>query len=329
MIISRTPYRISLFGGGTDYPEWYKKNGGKVLSFTIDKFLYITVRTLPPFFDHRLRLVYSKIEQCQSLDQLQHPAAREVLRFLGVKNGVEIHYDGDLPSHSGVGSSSAFTVGLLNALSRHIGKGASKHSLLRDSIYIEQEVIREAVGSQDQACAAFGGSNEILFEKDGSINVKPLKIDSERLVALNRYLLLFFTGQSRRAEEVAKSYTTNLESKQATLDRVRELVDEAQVVLVGSQPLEAIGALMDENWQLKRSLSDKVSNASIDDIYEIAKKAGALGGKLTGAGGGGMFLFIAPPDSHQRIRASLSKLLHIPFSLGSTGSEIIFSDSAY
>lgn len=329
MIISRTPYRISLFGGGTDYPEWYKENGGKVLSFTIDKFLYITLRTLPPFFDHRLRLVASEIEQCQSSDQVQHPAAREVLRFLGIKDGVEIHYDGDLPSHSGMGSSSAFTVGLLNALSGHLNKEVTKHSLLRDSIYIEQEVIGEAVGSQDQASAAFGGSNEILFGKDGSINVEPLKIDPERLAALNRHLLLFFTGQSRRAEDVVISYIENLKSKHRTLDRVRELVDEALFVLAGAQPLEAIGALMDENWQLKRSLSDKVSNTSIDEIYELAKKAGALGGKLTGAGGGGMFLFFAPPDSHQSIRASLSNLIHIPFSFGSTGSEIIFSDRAY
>ena len=329
MIISRTPYRLSLFGGGTDYPGWYKNNGGKVLSFTIDKYLYITVRTLPPFFEHRLRLVYSKIEECKSFDQLQHPAAREVLRFLKVYDGVEIHYDGDLPSHSGVGSSSAFTVGLLNALSGHIGREVTKHSLLRDSICIEQEMIGETVGSQDQASAAFGGSNEILFATDGSINVQPLQIESERLCELNRNLLIFFTGQYRRAEEITTSYSANLESKRVTLDRVREIVDEAQAILVGSQSLESLGALMDESWQLKRSLSDKVSNTAIDAIYETAKNAGALGGKLTGAGGGGMFLFVAPPDTHRDIQVSLSNLLHIPFSFGSTGSEIIFSDHAY
>ena len=329
MIISRTPYRLSLFGGGTDYPQWYKKHGGRVLSFTIDRYLYITVRELPPFFDHRVRLVYSQIEECHSAEQLEHPAAREVLRFLEIGRGVEIHYDGDLPSHSGMGSSSAFTVGLLNALSGHIGREVTKRSLMTDSIYLEQEVIGEAVGSQDQTSAAYGGANKIVFAQDGSISIHPLQISPERLAELQEHLLLFFTRQPRRADQVAASYAGDLGSRHTAIDRVEQITNEAESILKGKGSLAVLGPLMNESWWLKRSLSSRVSNAAIDEIYQTATGAGALGGKLTGAGGGGMFLFVAPPDSHQQIKRRLSKLLHIPFSFSFTGSEIIFSDSSY
>ena len=325
MIISRTPYRISFFGGGTDYPGWYLTHGGQVLSTTIDKYLYISCRYLPPFFGHRLRLVYSQIEVCQDSSELDHPSAREVLKFLGIENGLEIHYDGDLPGRSGLGSSSSFTVGLLNALYAYQGQMISPHRLATESIHIEQDLIGETVGSQDQTNVAHGGLNRIQFKQDGDIVVDPITIGGDRLQALDDCLMLFYTGISRTAEKVAKSYAEDIQAKEKQLIRMHAMVNEA-VELIANGDLDDFGRLLNEAWQEKRSLSKLVSNLQVDEIYASAKSAGALGGKLSGAGGGGFFLLYVPLDNQADVKQELSHLLHVPFRFESRGSQIIFYD---
>ena len=326
MIISRTPYRISFFGGGTDYPGWYLKHGGQVLSTTIDKYLHIFCRYLPPFFEHRLRLVYSKIETCQHVSELDHPSAREVLKYLDIDNGLEIHYDGDLPGRSGLGSSSAFTVGLLNALYAYQGQKISQHRLTTESIHIEQDLIKETVGSQDQTNAAYGGFNKIRFKLNGEITVDPVTISYEQIQELDKNLMLFYTGIIRTAEKVARSYVDVIEEKEKQLYRMHDMVDEA-IELIANGNLDGFGRLLNDAWQKKRSLSKMVSNSQVDEIYASAIDAGALGGKLSGAGGGGVLLLYVPVEKHTDVRRKLSHLLHVPFSFESKGSQVIFHDS--
>ena len=325
MIISRTPYRISFFGGGTDYPDWYLKHGGQVLSTTIDKYLYISCRYLPPFFEHRLRLVYSFVEACQHSSELDHPSAREVLSFLGIDNGLEIHYDGDLPGRSGLGSSSAFTVGLLKALYAYQGQMVTKHRLVTESIHIEQDIIKETVGSQDQTNAAYGGLNKIRFKQNGEIIVDPITVKQKNIHALDKNLMLFYTGIIRTAEKVAKSYVDVIEEKEKQLLRMHAMVDEA-IEIISNGNLDNFGLLLNEAWQKKRSLSKLVSNPQIDEIYTSAISAGALGGKLSGAGGGGFLLLFVPPEKQPDVKQKLSHLLHVPFSFEPNGSQIIFYD---
>ena len=325
MIISRTPYRISFFGGGTDYPAWYLKHGGQVLSTTIDKYLYISCRYLPPFFEHRLRLVYSQIEMCQHSSELDHPSAREVMKFLGIDNGLELHYDGDLPGRSGLGSSSAFTVGLLNALYAYQGQMISPHRLAMESIHIEQDLIKETVGSQDQTNAAYGGLNRIQFKKNGDIAVDSIIVPDKRLKTLEDNLMLFYTGIIRTAEKVAKSYVDDIESKEKQLVRIHAMVDKA-VEIISNGQLDDFGKLLNETWQEKRNLSRLVSNPQIDEIYSSAISAGALGGKLSGAGGGGFLLLYVPPEKQPDVKQKLSHLLHVPFNFEPNGSQIIFHD---
>lgn len=325
MIISRTPYRLSFFGGGTDYPGWYLENGGQVLATTIDKFLYISCRYLPPFFEHRLRLVYSKIEMCQHWRELEHPSAREVLKFLDMDNGLEIHYDGDLPGRSGLGSSSSFTVGLLKALYAYQGQMVSPERLTKESIHIEQDLIGEIVGSQDQTNAAYGGFNRIRFGSDGKIVVDPVTVDDQKIQSLESNLMLFYTGIIRTAEKVAKSYVERIQEKEKQLFRINDLVDEA-IEIIGGGNLDDFGLLLNEAWEQKRSLSSLVSNPHIDEIYSAAISAGALGGKLSGAGGGGFLMLYVPIDKQSNVREKLSKFLHVPFSFEPNGSQIIFFD---
>ena len=325
MIISRTPYRISFFGGGTDYPGWYLKHGGQVLSTTIDKYLHIFCRYLPPFFEHRLRLVYSKIETCQHVSELDHPSAREVLKYLDIDNGLEIHYDGDLPGRSGLGSSSSFTVGLLNSLYAYRGQVISPHRLATESIHIEQNLIGETVGSQDQTSTAYGGLNKIRFKQNGDIVVDPITISDELLQSLERNLMLFYTGIIRTAEKVAKSYVNDIQTKEKQLIRMDAMVDEA-IKFITNGDLNGFGRLLNETWQEKRSLSKLVSNSQVDEIYALATSAGALGGKLSGAGGGGFLLFYVPIDKQPDVKQKLSNLLHVPFRFERNGSQIIFHD---
>jgi len=326
MIISRTPFRISFFGGGTDYPAWYLKHGGAVLATTIDKYCYLTCRYLPPFFEHRIRIVYSKIENCQSIDQIMHPSVREVLRYLNLDRGVEIHHDGDLPARSGMGSSSAFTVGLLHALYGLKGIMPDKHQLAMESIHIEQDILKETVGSQDQVLAAHGGFNHISFLKNGEISVRPITISSERIQELNSHLMLFYTGIKRTASNIADSYVSDIHDKKRQLRIMKDLMEESISILMSGQDLTGFGDLLHEAWQAKRSLSSKVSNSHVDEIYGESISAGAVGGKLTGAGGGGFLLIFAPPASHGKIREALKKLIYVPFKFAFNGSQIIFFD---
>lgn len=326
MIISRTPFRISFFGGGTDYPAWYRTHGGAVLATTIDKYCYLSCRYLPPFFEHRFRVVYSQIENCQTIDEIGHQAVREVLRFLKFNRGVEIHHDGDLPARSGMGSSSSFTVGLLHALYALKGYIPSKQQLAEESIHIEQDRLKESVGSQDQIATAYGGLNHIQFLPSGEFSVQPLTLPKERIAEFNSYLMLFFTGIKRTASDIAKSYALNMENKEKEIHLLQDLVTESMSILNSKQDLKKLGRLMHEGWQAKKNLSAKVSNPHVENIYEQARRAGALGGKLLGAGGGGFILLFVHPGNRQKVEERLKNLIHVPFKFDFRGSQIIFYD---
>jgi D-glycero-alpha-D-manno-heptose-7-phosphate kinase len=326
MIISRTPYRISFFGGGTDFPAWYRDHGGAVLATTINKYCYITLRYLPPFFEHRSRIVYSKIEMCQTLDEILHPSVREVLRYYGVPDGVEIHHDGDLPARSGLGTSSSFTVGLANAVAALLGRMPNKAQLARDSIYIEQERLRETVGCQDQVLAAYGGLNHVIFNSNGEISVRPMTLSRARVAELNSHLMLFFTGISRSSSEIAATYVQDIGKREGQLRRFGEMVEEGLGILTSGNDLVEFGRLLHEAWQAKQSLSPAVATPAVRDLYDAAVSAGAIGGKLTGAGGGGFLLLFVRPGDHARVRERLSKLTHVPFRFEFSGSQIIFFD---
>ena len=324
MIISRTPYRISFFGGGTDYPGWFHKNGGEVLATTIDKYCYITCRYLPPFFEHRYRVVYSKIENCITVDEIEHPAARETLRFLEFDRGVEIHHDGDLPARSGMGTSSSYTVGLLNALYALKGQMADKRQLASESTHIEQERLRETVGCQDQMMAAYGGLNRVTFAQEGEINVEPLTLPASRISELNDHLVLCYTGIQRTASAIAESYVNNIAAKSKQLHSLQEMVKEGVSILSSGQPIGQFGQLLNEAWKSKREMGSSVTNPIVDEIYTSALANGALGGKLLGAGGGGFMLLFVPPEQQQRLKERLTELIFVPFKFESSGTQIIF-----
>lgn len=324
MIISRTPFRISFFGGGTDYPVWYRENGGAVLGTTIDKYCYITCRYLPPFFEHKHRVVYSQAELVREIDEIRHPSARETLRFMGITDGVEIHHDGDLPARAGLGSSSSFTVGLLHALYALKGIMPSKMQLAKEAIHIEQDIIKENVGSQDQVFAAFGGFNRIDFSGENNIDIKRITIDPQRLKLLQDHLMLIFTGFARTASQIAGEQIKQTPNKGHELTEMYGMVDEAINILNGDNNLSDFGKLMHQSWQLKRSLTDKISTPEIDNIYAAARHAGSTGGKLIGAGGGGFILLFAPPEIQPKIKAELRRLLCVPFKFENLGSQIIF-----
>ena len=327
MIISRTPFRLSFFGGGSDYPEWYLKNGGQVISTTIDKYCYLTLRYLPPFFEHNIRVVYSIIESVKSFNEIQHPLVRETLGHLNFDQNLEIHHDGDLPARSGMGSSSSFTVGLLNALNALNGKISDKMELATTAIHIEQDLVGDIVGSQDQTAAAFGGLNKILFKKNGLIEVQPITISMDRIRSLNDNLMLFYTGIMRTASNIAKSYVVDLNKKEHCIRQMAEMVDEAVKILSSEQNLDTFGELMDLNWQAKKSISGSISNSYIDGYYQKATDAGGIGGKITGAGGGGFLLFYVPKENQEKVREALCDLIHIPFNFEFNGSQIIFYDA--
>lgn len=325
MIISRTPFRVSFFGGGTDYPAWYRGHGGAVLGTSINKYCYISCRYLPPFFDHRHRVVYSRIENTMCIDEILHPAVREVLRYLDIQRGVAISHDGDLPARGGIGSSSAFTVGLLHALYALKGHMPNRHDLAMESIYIEQERLRETVGSQDQVLAAYGGLNHVTFHANGAITVRPVTLSPDRLTEFNSHLMLFFTGVKRTASDIAESYANHVERNGSLLKTMHQMADEGIAILEG-QDLGRFGKLLHEAWQAKRGLSDKVSNPAVEDLYAEAIRAGALGGKLIGAGGGGFMLLFVRPSDQSRLKERFRSLIHVPFKFEYSGSSIIFFD---
>ena len=324
MIISRTPFRVSLFGGGSDYPKWYRNHGGAVLGFAIDKYCYISVRPLPPFFEHRHRIVYSEVENVSDIGEIRHPSVRAVLHDQKVEIGLEIHHDGDLPARSGLGSSSSFTVGLLNALYAYRGTMIDKQKLALEATRIEQRVIGEAVGSQDQVWAAFGGINRIDFPIDGDFQVGPLIMSEERRQEILDHLLLFFTGLSRFASEIAQKQIDNFDHRQKHLKTITSLVDEAMnVVQSDGRPIREIGELLHQSWQLKRELADSVTTLEIDEIYDAALDAGALGGKLLGAGGGGFVLLFVEPDKQAAVKERLKDLVRVDFGIDDVGSKIV------
>lgn len=324
MIICRTPYRISFFGGGTDYPGWYRSHGGAVLATTIDKYCYLTCRHLPPFFEHRIRVVYRKIETCRHAGEVDHPVVREAMRFLKLDGDVELHHVGDLPARSGMGSSSSFTVALLHALHALRGEMVTKTQLAREALYLEQDALKETVGSQDQVMAAHGGLRHVKFHASGEITIDPLILPRSRVRELESHLMLFYTGIARTAADVAKSYAADLEARRRQLRIMKELVDESVDILCSGGEIGGFGELMHEGWLAKRSLSAQVSNAEVDAMYESARAAGALGGKLTGAGGGGFLLLFVEPGRRAAVREALGDRLHVPFRFETEGSQIIF-----
>jgi D-glycero-alpha-D-manno-heptose-7-phosphate kinase len=330
VIITRTPFRISLFGGGTDYPGWFREHGGAVIATSIDKYCYLTVRHLPPFFEHRHRIVWSRVETPRDVDEIQHPAVRAILTEMNghdETHGYEIHHDGDLPARSGLGSSSAFAVGLIHAMHALNGRMVSKEQLAREAIRIEQDVLHETVGCQDQVTTAHGGFNRIDFRRDGSIDINPVILPAERLQRLQSAMLLVFTGLSRYASEIAAKQIGNFKARANELTTMRGMVDEAtQILCAADDPIAALGKLLDESWKLKRGLANGISTSRIDEIYDAALDAGALGGKLLGAGGGGFMMFMVPEHRKAAVGERLKDLVNVRFRFESGGSKVLYAE---
>tara|TARA_Y100000389_G_C17471474_1_gene531629 strand:- start:8778 stop:9770 length:993 start_codon:yes stop_codon:yes gene_type:complete len=326
VIITKTPFRISFFGGGTDYPKYFKEHGGSVLSASIDKYAYITCRQLPPFFKHKHRVVYSKIEEVDSIEEINHPAVKAVLNEMNISDGIEIHYDGDLPARSGVGSSSSFTVGLLNALENYKNNEINKFDLAKKAINIEQNIIKETVGSQDQIAAAYGNLNKISFHRDETFKVEQIPISIEKKTLLEDHLILFFTGVSRIASETAIDKVNNIHKSKDELNLMLKHVDKSIDILKSNTiPIVEFGRLLNETWQLKKRLSKKISNSFIDSFYKKAIDAGAEGGKLLGAGNGGFLMFFVKPQNRKYLINAMKPLTYVPIKFDTMGSRIIFN----
>ncbi len=325
MILTQTPFRVSFFGGGTDYGAWVEAHGGAVLSTAINRHCYLSCRRLPPFFPHRYRIAYSQIETVTDIVDIQHPAVRAVLEYMGFhEDALEIHYDADLPARCGLGTSSSFTVGLLQALLAFRGRSMPKKELAQLAIHLEQKVMCETVGSQDQTAAVYGGFNRIDFHRDHSISVTPVIAPPGRVQLLQDHLMLFFTGFSRIASEIAKAQVASLKEKESVLHAMRKMVDEAWDILQNEKlDIRAFGELLHTAWLQKKSIASNVSTDAIDRIYERARAAGAVGGKLLGAGGGGFMLLFAEPSKQQAVKEALSDLLHVPFAFEPDGSRVV------
>jgi D-glycero-alpha-D-manno-heptose-7-phosphate kinase len=325
MIISRTPYRISLFGGGTDFPHWYRRHGGAVIAAAINKYCYLSVRHFPPYFEHRNRIVWSKIEMCRDISEIEHPAVRAILQYLEIESGVEVHHVGDLPARSGIGSSSSFSVGLLNSLFALNGKMITKQELAYKAIHIEQEVMRENVGSQDQVTAAFGGLNKIVFHQSGEVSVIPFTIPKRRILELEQHLMLFYTGISRISSDIQRGFVETMDSNRRNLRVLSDITEEACEILNSESDIGEIGVLLSEAWETKKRLNCKVSNPAVEELYNRAITAGAISGKITGAGGGGFLLLFVRPEQQLFVKAALSEFVHVPFSFDFSGSQIVMA----
>lgn len=323
MIITKTPFRMSFFGGGTDYPDYYVEHGGSVLSTTFDKYCYVTVRHLPRFFDYTSQIIYSKIERVKNIDEIEHPAVREAMQFLNMQE-LQITYDADLPARSGLGTSSSFAVGMLNAFHALKGQYADKMKLAKEAIYLERELCGEDGGVQDQVAVSFGGFNRINFSAD-SISVQPVVISNGKKQRLNENLMLFFTGFSRFSKEIAKEQKVATKDKIQVLTEMKQLVHEAESVLTAKgTELKEFGKLLDYTWKLKRGITRSISNNILDEIYDCAIRNGAVGGKLLGAGGGGFFVFYIEKERQVKLRAALQELLYIPFAFENEGSKVLY-----
>ncbi|WP_318708605.1 GHMP family kinase ATP-binding protein [Candidatus Acetatifactor stercoripullorum] len=321
MIITQTPFRMSFFGGGTDFPGFYQEHGGAVISTTFDKYCYVNVRHLPRFFDYSTELSYAKTERVTRIEDIEHPAIREAMKLLDMHE-IRLTYEADLPARSGLGTSSSFAVGMLNAFYALKGKYADKRKLADEAIYLERVLCNESGGVQDQIAASFGGFNRINFDAEG-YTVNPVIIAPQRKEDLNRKLMLFFTGFSRFSSDIQVEATRNLKSKQAQLLEMLSLVDDAEKVLTSQCDLNEFGRLLDYTWKLKRGITSKVSTDSIDAVYEKAIEAGAIGGKLLGAGGGGFLLFYVEMEKQDKVREALEKLLYVPFEFETAGTRVI------
>ena len=328
MIITRTPYRISFFGGGTDYPVWWKENGGAVLATTINRYCYITCTPRLPFYDFKYLVSWSENETVNEIDEIVHPSVRECFRYLEVEHGLDVRTAGELPARTGLGASSAFTVGLLHGLYRLRGISPSPIQLATESMHIEQNLIGENVGCQDQAMAAIGGLNKIKFHRDGTLGIDPVHLSTDRAAELEGNLMLVFTGIMRSASKVAGTQIdeTGKGNLSDRLKTMQGMVDEGVRILSSDGDMDDFGRLLHESWQLKRSLTPEISNGEIDDLYEGARECGAIGGKVTGAGGGGFMLLYASPEAQARIRERYSNLIHVDVGFESKGSQVVFED---
>lgn len=322
MIITQTPFRMSFFGGGTDYPEFYEEHGGSVISTSFDKYCYVTVRHLPRFFDYTNQFTYAQIERVNSVDDIEHPAIRNAMKYLDMHE-IRLIYEADLPARSGLGSSSSFAVGMLNAFYALKGKYASKEKLAKDAIYLERVLCKENGGVQDQIAASYGGFNRIDFNQDG-FTVKPIIITKEKKKELDENLLLFFTGFSRFSSDIALAQQKATKDKTKELLEMLNLVDEAEAVLTSKTCLNEFGRMLDYTWKLKRGITNKISNSEIDLLYQKAISAGAMGGKLMGAGGGGFMVFYVEKDKQQNVKNALKNLLYVPFGFENKGTNVLF-----
>jgi D-glycero-alpha-D-manno-heptose-7-phosphate kinase len=326
MIVVRTPVRVSFLGGGTDYPEHFRRFGGQTLGVAIDRYSFVTVNKLASLFDYQIRVSYSRTELVKRLDEIQHPAVRECLRFMRIESGIEIHYMGDLPARTGLGSSSSFTVALLHALHAYRGEMVSQRQLAEEACHVEHEMIRERVGVQDQYICAHGGLLQLLMPREGAISVRRMPLPPERLRELGANLLLLYTGISRNAHDVLEEQLERTRTGQLSQDlsRLTALVDQGVEVLMGGSPLSAFGELLDAGWRVKRELSSKISNSTIDGYYAVARQHGAIGGKLLGAGGGGFLLLFVPLDRREGVMRALPDVAAVDFGFDSDGSQVIF-----
>ncbi len=323
MIITRTPFRMSFFGGGTDFPEFFKEHGGSVLSTTFDKYCYVHIRHLPRFFEYFTEICYSEIERVNNVDEIRHPLVREAMKMLDMHE-IRLTYEADLPARSGLGTSSSFGVGMLNAFHSIKGQMVSKQQLADEAIYLERMLCKEVGGWQDQIAVTYGGMNKITFEGD-SFRVQPVIIYPIRKKKLNLHLMLFFTGFSRYSFQIQSRTRAHMKDNISALLEMKNLVDEAEKILTDKdRDLNDFGRLMDYNWQLKRRLNDDISTDVTEEIYRKAKEAGALGGKLLGAGGGGFFLFYVEMDKQAAVRGALNDLLYVPFRFEKEGSCAIY-----
>ena len=326
MIIVRTPYRVSFFGGGTDYPAWFKEHGGDVLGTSIAYYSYMHGRTLPPFFNHKYLVSYSKIEKTNLVGEIEHPVVREAIKYLEIKQGLEIQYHGDLPARSGLGSSSSFSASILNMLHMLKGEKVNKENLSKESIYLEQTLLNENVGVQDQILTVHGGLNHVKIEPNGEFKVNKLELTIKKKRQFESNILMFYTGVSRFASKVAADSISAIPKKQADLYELQKMVDIAINTLINGNNTDDLGLLLNESWKIKRSLASSIAPDFVDDIYSKAIKAGALGGKLLGAGGGGFMIFYVQPKYKQQVLDALSKLLLVPFVTEEEGSKVIFNE---
>lgn len=323
MIITKTPFRMSFFGGGTDMPEFFNKERGAVISSTFDKYVYVTVRHLPRFFNYSTELMYSRIEKINNIDEMQHPMVRNAMKMLDMHE-LHIAYDADLPARTGLGTSSTFAVGLLNAFHCLKGKYVSKRQLADEAIRVERELCKETGGWQDQIAASFGGLNRIDFENH-EYQVTPIIISPERKKELNDCLLLFFTGFTRFSADIQESTRLSLSQKNNQLKEMLSLVDDAQDILENKKrDLDDFGRLLDKTWELKKQMGNQITSASIDALYDKAIQAGALGGKLLGAGGGGFLLFYVKRENQKNVKEALSNLMEVPFNFEDSGTRVVY-----